>query len=327
MKKKVAFITGATGQDGSYLCELLLGMDYDVHVMIRPVAVEIEEHRTWRINHILDKLHVHSGTLENYASIFNIVNKVKPDECYHLAAQSFVHLSFEDCHSTMNTNINGTLYVLSALHNIVPECKFYFAGSSEMFGLVTESPQNENTKFHPRSPYGISKVAGFDITRNYREAYNMFACNGILYNHESERRGHQFVTRKITRAVAKILLGKQSELRLGNLDAKRDWGYAKDYVSAMHLMLQQDTPNDYVAATNENHSVGDFAKTAFDLVGLDWEKYVVVDEKFCRPAEIYTLTGDYSKAKDVFGWEPTIKFNELVEKMVKSDIEIENERK
>lgn len=321
--KRVALVTGATGQDGSYLCELLLENGYEVHVMIRPVASEVQEHRTWRINHIINKLHVHSGTLESYASVFDIVYSVKPDECYHLAAQSFVHLSFDDCHSTMNANINGTLHVLSALHKIVPECKFYFAGSSEMFGLVAESPQTENTKFHPRSPYGISKSTGFEITRNYREAYNMFACSGILFNHESERRGHQFVTRKITRGVARILLGKQRELRLGNLDAERDWGHAKDYVKAMHLMLQQDKPDDYVVATGENHSVREFVESAFTIAGLDWEKYVVVDEKFYRPAEIHTLMGDYSKAYNILGWEPKVTFKELVEGMVLNDIMLE----
>ena len=322
--KKVALVTGATGQDGSYLCELLLELDYDVHVMIRPVAVEVTGHRTWRINHILDKLYVHSGTLENYASIYNIVQTVKPDECYHLAAQSFVHLSFEDCHSTMNTNINGTLHMLSALKNVVPECKFYFAGSSEMFGKVVETPQNEDTKFHPRSPYGISKVAGFDITRNYREAYDMFACNGILFNHESERRGQQFVTRKISRAVVRISLGLQDELRLGNLEAKRDWGHAKDYVRAMHLMLQSETPEDFVVATGNSYQVGDFVDRAFALVGIsDYSEYVVVDPEFYRPAEVHTLTGDASKARHVLGWSPSIDLDELVRLMVEHDLKIE----
>ena len=323
---KKALVTGATGQDGSYLCELLLNEGYEVHIMIRPVAVEIQEHRTWRINHILDNLHVHFGSLENYASIFDIIHQVKPDECYHLASQSFVHLSFDDCHSTMNTNINGTLFVLSALHKIVPDCKFYFAGSSEMFGLVSETPQNEETKFHPRSPYGVSKVAGFDLTRNFRESYDMFACNGILFNHEGPRRGDQFVTRKITRAAARISLGKQKELELGNLDAKRDWGHAKDYVMAMYLMLQHNVPGDYVAATGENHSVKEFVQKAFDVVGLDWEKYVVINEKYFRPAEIHTLTGDYSKSKETFGWEPKVTFDKLVEEMVINDIMLEKDK-
>jgi GDPmannose 4,6-dehydratase len=323
-KVKKALVTGATGQDGSYLCELLLSKGYEVHVMIRPVAVEVQKHRTWRINHILDKIVVHSGTLENYASIFDIVQRVKPDECYHLAAQSFVHLSFDDCHSTMNTNINGTLFMLSAIHKIVPGCKFYFAGSSEMFGLVNESPQSESTRFHPRSPYGISKVAGFDLTRNFREAYDMFACSGTLFNHESCRRGHQFVTRKITRSVARISLGKQHELKLGNLDARRDWGHAKDYVLAMYLMLQSQEPDDFVIATGTNWSVRDFVEKAFNFVGIyDWEKFVSVDPKFYRPAEVHTLTGDYSKAKRCLGWEPNVDFDSLVKMMVLNDLEIE----
>ena len=225
-----ALITGITGQDGSYLAEFLLEKGYEVHGIVRRVAIEDPEHRLWRIRHILDKIILHPASMESYASIFNVVEKVKPDECYHLAAQSFVSYSFEDEFSTINTNINGTHHVLSAIKEKAPECKFYFAGSSEMFGLVKETPQNENTPFHPRSPYGISKVAVFDLTRNYREAYNLFACSGILFNHESPRRGYEFVTRKISNAVARITLGLSKELKLGNLEAKRDWGFAGDYV-------------------------------------------------------------------------------------------------
>jgi GDPmannose 4,6-dehydratase len=318
---KRALITGITGQDGSYLSEFLLENGYEVHGIVRRVALEDSEHRLARIKDLLDKIHLHPASLESYASIFSVIEKVKPDECYHLAAQSFVAYSFEDAFSTINTNVHGTLSVLSAINRIVPECKVYFAGSSEMFGLVKEVPQNEQTTFHPRSPYGISKVAGFDLTRNYREAYNMFACNGILFNHESPRRGYEFVTRKITSAVAKIKKGTAKELRLGNLQAKRDWGFAGDYVQAMWLMLQQKQPDDYVIATGQIHTVKEFVQTAFDYVGLDWSDYVVVDERFCRPSEAYELTGDFSKARHILGWNPTVDFAELIEMMVKSDIE------
>jgi len=317
---KKALITGITGQDGSYLAEFLLEKGYEVHGIVRRVALEDPAHRLWRIKPILDKLHLHAGSLESYASIFNVVEKVQPDECYHLAAQSFVGYSFEDAFSTINTNINGTLSVLSAICQRVPTCKVYFAGSSEMFGLVKQVPQSENTPFHPRSPYGISKVAGFDLTRNYREVYNIFACNGIFFNHESPRRGYEFVTRKITSTVAKIKMGLSKELRLGNLEAKRDWGFAGDYVKAMWLMLQQDKPDDYVVATGETHTVQEFAEVAFDYVGLDWQDYVVVDETFYRPAEVHPLRGDYSKAERVLGWIPRVRFSELVEMMVEADV-------
>src|SRR3972149_10907496 len=236
MKKK-ALITGITGQDGSYLAEFLLGKDYEVHGIVRRVALEDPIHRMWRINHILDRIILHSDSLESYPSIFNIVESVKPDECYHLAAQSFVTYSFEDEFSTMTANINGTHYILSAIKQRVPHCRFYFAGSSEMFGKAKETPQNENTPFHPRSPYGISKVAGFDLTRNYRETYGLYCASGILFNHESPRRGFEFVTRKITSHAAMIKLGITDKIKLGNLEAKRDWGHSKDYVYAMWLMF------------------------------------------------------------------------------------------
>ncbi|MFC1781418.1 GDP-mannose 4,6-dehydratase [Planctomycetota bacterium] len=317
---KKALITGITGQDGSYLAEFLLAKGYEVHGIVRRVALEDPEHRLWRLKSILDQIHLHSGSLESYASIFNVIQKVRPDECYHLAAQSFVAYSFEDAFSTINTNINGTMSVLSAITQSVPECKVYFAGSSEMFGLVKHFPQNEDTPFHPRSPYGISKVAGFDLTRNYREAYNLFGCNGILFNHESPRRGYEFVTRKISSALANIKAGFSKELRLGNLDAKRDWGFAGDYVKAMWLILQQDKPDDYVIATGETHSVREFVEMAFDCVGLNWKDYVVVDENFYRPAEVHQLTGDYSKAREHLKWTPRIKFGELVKMMVDADM-------
>lgn len=319
---KKALITGITGQDGSYLAEFLLSKGYEVHGIVRRVALEDSERRLWRIRHILDKVILHSASLESYASIFNVVEKVQPDECYHLAAQSFVSYSFEDESSTLLTNIMGTQYVLSALKEKAPQCRFYFAASSEMFGNVKETPQNENTPFHPRSPYGISKVAGYYLTLNYREAYGMFACNGIAFNHESPRRGYEFVTRKITSTVAKIKLGLAKELRLGNLDARRDWGFAGDYVEAMWLMLQQDEPDDYVIATGETHSVREFAELAFSYVGLDWKKYVVVDEKFYRPAEVSLLCGDYSKARKKLGWQPKVKFAELIKMMIDHDLKI-----
>ena len=313
-------ITGITGQDGSYLAEFLLEKGYEVHGIVRRVAIEDPGHRLWRIRHLLDKLILHPGSLESYASIFKIIEEVKPDECYHLAAQSFVSYSFEDEFSTINTNINGTHYVLSAVKEKAPKCKFYFAGSSEMFGLVKETPQNENTPFHPRSPYGISKVAGFDLTRNYREAYNLFACSGILFNHESPRRGYEFVTRKISNAVAEIKLGLAKELRLGNLEAKRDWGFAGDYIKAMWVMLQQDEPDDYVIASGETHSVNEFAELAFSYVGLNYQDYLKVDEILYRPSEVYVLKGDYSKGKRILAWEPTVLFKELIYMMVDADL-------
>lgn len=318
---KTALITGITGQDGSYLADLLLENGYEVHGIVRRVALEDPAHRLWRIRHILDRIHLHSASMENYASLFNVVEKVRPDECYHLAAQSFVNYSFDDAFSTLNTNINGTLFILSAIQERAPECRFYFAGSSEMFGKVEESPQRETTPFRPRSPYGISKVAGFDLTRNFRESYGLFACNGILFNHESPRRGFEFVTRKITHAVAEIRKGRQKELRLGNLDARRDWGFAGDYVKAMWKMLQMETPDDYVVATGESHSVREFLEAAFSHAGLEWQEYVVVDERLYRPAEVHVLQGDYRKAKNALGWEPARRFHELVKMMVDADLE------
>ena len=318
---KKALITGITGQDGSYLAELLLEKGYEVHGIIRRVAFEDPEHRLWRIRHILNKVKLHSASLESYASIFNVVQKVKPDECYHLAAQSYVSYSFEDEFSTINTNIDGTHYMLSAIKHNAPKCKFYFAGSSEMFGMVRETPQSEKTPFHPRSPYGLSKVAGFYLAQNYREAYGIFAANGILFNHESPRRGLEFVTRKITNAVAKIKLGLGNELRLGNMEAKRDWGFAGDYVLAMWLMLQQQEPEDFVVATGETHTVGEFVDLAFSCAGLKPDKYVVIEKELYRPAEVSILMGDYTKANKILGWEPTIKFKELVKMMVDADLE------
>ena len=318
---KVALITGITGQDGSYLAELLLAKGYKVHGIVRRVALENEIHRLWRIRNILDDITLHSASLESYASLFNIVQKIKPDEVYHLAAQSYVTYSFEDEFSTLNTNINGTHYILSAVKEFSKSLKFYFAGSSEMFGKVTQSVQDENTPFHPRSSYGISKTAGYHLTRNYREAYKLHASIGILFNHESPRRGFEFVTRKISFAVARIKKGLQKKIKLGNIKSKRDWGHAQDYVKAMWAMVQQDTPGDYVVGTGIEHSVEDFAKKAFEYVGLNYKDYVVMDNALIRPSEVDTLLANYSKAKKVLKWKPKISFNDLVISMVESDLE------
>ena len=317
---KRALITGITGQDGSYLAEHLLNAGYEVHGTVRRVALEEPEHRLGRIRHIVNRVTLHAANLDSYPSIFQVISRHKFDECYHLAAQSFVAESFSDGFSTMNTNINGTHYVLAALKELSPECKFYVAGSSEMFGIVQEVPQTERTPFRPRSPYGISKVAGFHLTVNYREAYGMFCCNGILFNHEGPRRGFEFVTRKVSSSVAKIKLGLEKEVHLGNLDARRDWGHAADYVEAIHMMLQQPDPGDYVIATGETHSVRELCEVAFSHVGLDYEKYVKVDPIFYRPAEIDLLLGDASKATRVLGWRPRRLFVDLVREMVDADL-------
>jgi GDPmannose 4,6-dehydratase len=319
-KMKKALITGITGQDGSYLAEFLLEKGYEVHGIVRHVALEHPQARMWRIRHLLERVRIHRASMESYASLFNIIADVQPDECYHLAAQSYVSYSFEDEFSTINTNLNGTHYVLSALKRQAPDCRFYFAASSEMFGHVKETPQNEDTPFHPRSPYGISKLAGFELTRNYREAYGLFALSGILFNHESPRRGGEFVTRKITSGAARIKLGLDREIRLGNLDAKRDWGHSRDYVRAMWLMLQQGEPDDYVIATGETHTVRELLEKAFGCLGLDYRNHVVVDEQFYRPAEVHVLQGDASKAMKKLNWAPTVSFEGLVQEMVEGDL-------
>ena len=334
---KKALITGLTGQDGSYLAELLLDKGYEVHGIARRLAIEDPSHRLNRINHILDKVKLHSGTLENYSRFIELFEDLKPNECYHLAAQSFVHESFEDGFSTIDMNIKGVQHALSALRKKAPECKFYFAASSEMFGKVEEIPQTEKTPFHPRSPYGISKTTGFDLTRNYRESYDLFACSGILFNHESPRRGFEFVTRKITNGLAKIKLGLEDSLSLGNLDAKRDWGFAGDYVEAMWRMLQQEKPKDYVIATGETHTVKNFVENAAKEleINLTWKgeginekcyddknrPIVKINPEFYRPAEVQLLLGDASKAKKELGWKPKTHFEELVKMMVRSDFD------
>jgi len=318
---KIALISGITGQDGSYLSEFLLKKKYKVHGIIRRVALEDRTHRLWRLKGILKKINLHAASLESYASIVKIIQRIKPNEIYHLGAHSYVDYSFQDEFSTLNTNINGTHYFLSAVKDFSPKTKFYFAGSSEMFGKVRTIPQKENTVFHPRSAYGISKVTGHDLTRNYREAYNLFCCTGILFNHESPRRGFEFVTRKISHGVATIKLGLQRKIELGNLDAKRDWGHAKDFVEAMWLMLQRKKPDDFVVATGKQHSVREFAKLAFSIVGLNYKDYIVTDKNLFRPAEVHSLLGNYSKAKKILKWKPKTSFKSLVKDMVESDIE------
>ena len=317
---KRALITGITGQDGSYLAELLVSKGYDVHGVVRRVALEDPAHRLSRLEAVWDKLTLHAASLESFASLFKVVSEVDPDECYHFAAQSFVSYSFEDEFSTFNANVNGTHYLLAVLRQVCPRCRFYFAGSSEMFGKAKEAPQTEETPFHPRSAYGISKVCGYELTRNYREAYNLFAVSGILFNHESPRRGYEFVTRKITSGVARIAAGQAKELRLGNLDARRDWGHAREYVEAVWLMLQQGHPDDFVVATGETHSVRQFCELAFSTVDLDYRDYVKADERFYRPAEVDLLVGDASKARRILGWEPKTTFRDLVKEMVLEDV-------
>ena len=319
---KTALITGITGQDGSYLAELLLSKGYKVHGIIRRIALEDETHRLWRIKKISNEITLHSGSLESYARIFNIVTKIEPNEIYHLGAQSYVDYSFEDEFSTFSMNINGTHYMLSAVKELMDsKVKFYFAASSEMFGKAKESPQKENTPFHPRSAYGVSKVTGFHLVKNYREAYKLHASNGILFNHESPRRGFEFVTRKISQGVARIKKGFQKKIKLGNIKSKRDWGHAIDYVNAMWLMLQQENGEDYVIGTGKQHTVEEFAQRAFAHVGLNYKDHVVIDKKFMRPAEVDALLADYTKAKKILKWEPKITFDDLVIGMVENDLQ------
>lgn len=320
---KKALITGITGQDGSYLAELLLAKGYEVHGIIRRAST----FNTSRINNLYEDPHIngvrlflHYGDIADSTNLIKLLYRIQPDEVYHLAAQSHVRVSFDIPEYTGDVTGLGTIRLLEAIREVGLKTRFYQAGSSEMFGLVQQVPQNETTPFYPRSPYGAAKVYAHWITVNYRESYGLFACNGILFNHESPRRGETFVTRKITRAVAHIKAGLQDKLYLGNLEAKRDWGYAKEYVEAMWLMLQQETPDDYVIATGETHSVREFLHEAFSQVGLDWEKYVVHDVRYERPAEVELLIGDASKAKAKLGWEPRTTFHELVSLMVEEEI-------
>lgn len=317
MGKKKALITGITGQDGSYLAELLLDKDYEVHGMVRRASVE----RFDRIEHFKDKIELVQGDLTDQSSLDQAVKEIEPDEVYNLAAQSFVPTSWNQPTLTGEVTGLGATRLLEAVRKFKPGARYYQASSSEMFGKVLEVPQTERTPFYPRSPYGVAKVYAHYITVNYRESYDLFACSGILFNHESPRRGLEFVTRKITKGVARIKLGLADELRLGNLDSKRDWGYAGDYVDAMWRMLQADKPDDYVVATGETHSVREFVDIAFGHVGLDYEKYVKVDPRFFRPAEVDLLVGDPAKARTELGWEPKVGFEDLVKMMVDSDIE------
>jgi len=315
---KTALITGITGQDGSYLAELLLAKGYKVLGMYRRSSTVTFE----RIAHLQDQIEFVPGDLLDLGSLIAALSTHEPDEVYNLAAQSFIPTSFNQPSLTGDTTALGVTRMLEAIRIVNPEIRLYQASSSEMFGKVREVPQNENTPFHPRSPYGCAKVYGHWITVNYRESYDLHASSGILFNHESPRRGLEFVTRKITHAVAKIKLGMASELRLGNLDARRDWGFAGDYVEAMWRMLQQDTPSDFVIATGETHSVAEFCELAFKRAELDWEKYVVVDEAFFRPAEVDLLIGDASRAAEHLDWTPTTTFAQLIEQMVDADLDL-----
>ena len=320
MNKK-AFITGVTGQDGSYLVDLLVSKGYEVHGLIRQ-STQFTPDRWGHLKNAMlsKKLEVHHGDLMDASGMRAMLETIQPDEVYNLAAQSHVGLSFEQPVNTSEVTALGALNLLDAIKRSKLNCKFYQASSSEMFGRVRETPQNENTPFYPRSPYGCAKVYAHYITQNYRESYDMFACSGILFNHESERRGENFVTRKITRAVGRIKAGLQDELRMGNTSALRDWGYAPEYVEAMWLMLQQDKPDDYVIGTGTQHSVQEFIDEAFSIAGLDKDKYIKIDQKFMRPSEVDTLIGDATKAKDVLGWTPKVDFKSLVKRMVEHDI-------
>jgi GDPmannose 4,6-dehydratase len=311
-----ALVTGCSGQDGSYLCEFLLEKGYDVHGIVRRASAP----NTSRIDHIKDSLTLHSGDMSDASSLSRIVQQVLPHEIYNLAAQSDVHSSFGLPYYTGDIDALGVLRLLEAVRKHAPEAKFYQAGTSELFGKVQQIPQRESTPFYPRSPYGIAKQFGYWSTVNYREAYSIFACNGILFNHESPRRGENFVTRKITKAVARIANGEKVKVTLGNLDARRDWGYAKEYVESMYLMLQHPHPDDYVIATGETHTVREFLQEAFNLIGRDWEQYVIIDHKYFRPTEVDVLQGDASKAKKELGWAPKTDFKQLVKLMVEADL-------
>jgi GDPmannose 4,6-dehydratase len=313
--KRKAFITGITGQDGSYLAEILLEKGYDVYGMVRRSSTFNRS----RIDHLFGQIELVYGDLGDGSSLNQLMRTIRPDEVYNLGAQSHVRVSFDVPEYTADVVAVGTLRLLDAIREGDLHCRFYQASSSEMFGKVEVTPQNEETAFHPRSPYAVAKVFGHWITRNYREAYGMFAVNGILFNHESPRRAESFVTRKITVALGAILRGERNELQLGNLEAKRDWGFARDYMEGAWQMLQQERPDDYVLATGESHSVQEFLEAAFTYAGLDWREYVKTDPRYFRPAEVDVLEGDYSKAKAAFGWEPKVRFEELVHMMVDAD--------
>ena len=317
---KKALVTGITGQDGSYLAELLLEKGYEVHGIVRKESFEDPSSRMWRIAHLLDDIQLHRASLDSYSSLFDVFTNVHPDECYHLAAKSYVSYSFEEDFSTVIENLNVTHAVLSSFKKVVPEGRLYFAGSSEIFGNPLETPQNEHTQYSPRSPYGVSKMVGVELVRNYRETYNLFAVSGILFNHESPRRGFEFVTKKISSAAAKIKLGLDDKIVLGNIDALRDWGHSRDYVIAMWMMLQKSLPKDYVIATGKTHSVRDFLEIAFSHVGLDYREYLVINQDFYRPSEDMILCGNASLAKEELSWIPETDFETLVKEMVDHEI-------
>ncbi|WP_019508167.1 GDP-mannose 4,6-dehydratase [Pleurocapsa sp. PCC 7319] len=319
---KKALITGIAGQDGSYLAEFLLSQGYEVHGIVRRQSLENPSGKLKNIAGVIDRLTLHVASLESHLSLYKVISQVQPDECYHLAASSFVSYSFDDESSILAINFNGTHHLLASIKDVAPKCRFFFAGSSEMFGLVQDSPQKEVTPFNPRSIYGISKLASYHLVQNYFRQYDIFACTGILYNHESPRRDFKFVTRKITSSVAKIKLGLQEKLFLGNLDALRDWGYAPNYVQAMWLMLQNSSPNDYVIASGKNHSVRDFVECAFRYVDLDYRKFVELDPRFFRPSEKIPLKGDHSKISTELHWQTEKIFEEIVSEMVENDLKI-----
>lgn len=316
-----ALITGVSGQDGSYLAELLLDKGYEVHGIIRRESLEDKEHKLENLTHIIDKIHLHVCSIDNHLGIYKIVSLVKPNECYHLAASSFVSYSFDDESSVLSSNFNSTHYLLSSIKELCPDCRFYFAGSSEMFGDAETTPQNENTKFNPRSVYGIAKLASYHLVKNYRKQHGLFASSGILFNHESPRRGYEFVTKKIVSSAVKIKLNMVDAIELGSVDSLRDWGYAKDYVEGMTMILAYEHPDDFVLATGKLHSVREFLKITFDILGLDYTRYLRINQHYIRPTESIALCGDYTKAKEKLGWQPKMGFMEMIEEMIQSEIE------
>ena len=319
---KIVLITGITGQDGSYLAELLLKKDYEVHGLVRADFSEKDNLKSWRIKKILKNITFHKMSIESYDDLFKLIKKIKPDEVYHLAAQAKDGYSFDNEFYTFRINLNATHYILSSVRKVNDKAKFFFAGSSEMFNDEENIPINEKTLFYPKSAYGIAKVASHYLIKNYRESFKMHATTGILFNHESPRRGFEFVSRKITHGVARIKKGLQKKIKLGNINSKRDWGHAKDYVDAMWLMLQKNKPEDYVIGTGKKHSVEDFAKKAFDHVGLNYKDYIVIDKNLFRPSEVDILLANYSKAKKELKWSPKITFEKLVSDMVENDLEL-----
>jgi GDPmannose 4,6-dehydratase len=319
---KRALITGISGQDGSYLAELLIARGYEIHGLVRRDSIEDSSRRLSNIHHLKEDITFHAAALDNELSLYKVIAKVQPDECYHLAASSFVSYSFEDEYSILTTNFNGTHFLLASLKEAAPDCRFFFAGSSEMFGTVEAAPQDETTPFNPRSIYGISKLASHHLVRNYRTQYGLFACTGILYNHESPRRDFKFVTRKITSQAARIKLGLADKLYLGNLAALRDWGYAPDYVQAIWQILQHHTPDDYVIATGVNHSVEEFVNCAFSYLGLNYSDYVEIDPRFYRQAEDVPLCGNATKIRQALGWQPTKPLEEIIAEMVDHDLKL-----